>query len=157
MKKLLATIVLLTAIVIPAQATDGFSHTLVTLPSDPHIEKPWFKVIDNQADWEAHFYASTATITYAADTAPVAPVLDFENYQVISGGLGMRSSGGYYLAIESVKQVGNNMYIHVLNVRPGSNCLVTMALTYPSVTIVVKKADKPIRVSVSELIQQCAE
>ena len=155
--KTLAISTLIIANIMPAQANDSFSHTILNLPGDPQIKKPWFKIINNQADWEEHFYASAASITYPTGMAPVAPVLDFENYQVLSGSLGMRSSGGYYLAIENVKQFEKAMYIHVLDVRPGSNCAVTMALTYPSITTLVKKMDKPIQFSVSELVHQCAE
>lgn len=157
LRKVWVIFALLIVVVAPTQATDAFSHTVLTLPSNPGIDKPWLKIIDNQADWETHFYASAAAITYPVGMAPVAPVLDFENYQVISGGLGIRFSGGYYLAIESVKQFEEAMYIHVFDVIPGSGCLVTMALTYPSMTILVKKTTAPIKFTVSKLINQCAE
>lgn len=157
LQKLLAGIVLMAAIIMPSQATDVFSYAVLTLPDDPRIDEPWFKIIRNQADWESHFYATTAAITFPESMAPVAPVLDFDSYQVISGGLGMRSSGGYYLAIESVYELESTMSIHVLNVSPGSGCLVSFGFTNPSITFLVKKTDKAIKFAVTELINQCAE
>ncbi len=156
---------LIVAFAVPSQSSaillsvpyEAFSHTVLHLPDNPRYEKPWLKIIRNQQDWEAHFYATTAAITFPASMAPVAPVLDFENYQVISGGLGVRSSGGYALAVESVVDLVGDLYIHVLDIRPGSSCLVTMATTYPSVTILVKKTAAPIQISVAKLINQCAE
>ena len=149
---ILAVITLMIASVTPSQASDIFSHAVLTLPDDPRINDPWFKIIRNQADWEAHFYATTAAITYPDSMAPTAPVLDFQNYQVISGGLGIRSSGGYSLAIQSVHKIEEAMYIHVLSVSPGPGCVSFSAITYPSITILVKKTDTPIKFTISELI-----
>ena len=157
LRKVLTVITLMVAGTVPSQSADIFSHAVLLLPDDPRIDEPWFKIIRNQHDWESHFYASTAAVTYPDSMAPVAPILDFENYQVISGGLGVRSSGGFSLAIESVYELESAMFIHVLDVRPGPGCMVTMAITHPSITIVVKKTDTPIKFTVSKLISPCAE
>lgn len=161
MKKLLveilASIPLMVAASVPVYATDVFSHTVLLMPHELGNEKSWLKVIKNQQEWEEYFYSTMAAITYVQGKAPVAPELDFKNYQVIAGGLGLRSSGGYTLAIDSVRQFEDVMYIHVLDIRPGPGCVVTAALTYPSITVLVKKTETPIRYSVSELIASCAE
>ena len=153
----LAVITLMMVIVVPAQSAEVFSHAVLSLPGSLRSDKPWVKIIRNQTDWESHFYATTAAITYPESMAPIAPVLDFEDYQVISGGLGGRSSGGYYIAIESVHELEKAMVIHVLDVRPGPGCVVSFWLTNPSITFLVKKTDKPIKFTVSTLINPCAE
>lgn len=157
LRKLLAIVTLMVVVVAPSQSADTFSHSVLLLPDNPRINEPWVKIIGNQENWESHFYATTAAITYPESMAPVAPVLDFKKFQVISGGLGMRSSGGYYIAIESVHELENAMFIHVLDVRPGPECVVPAALTNPSITFLVKKTDKPIKFTVSKLINQCDE
>jgi len=157
LRKALAVITLMMAVIVPAQSAEFFSHAVLTLPGDIGVDQPWVKIIRNQSDWESHFYASTAAITYPESMAPIAPVLDFENYQVISGGLGARSSGGYYIAIESVHELESAVFIHVLDVGPGAGCTVSFWLTNPSITFLVKKTDKPIKFTVSKLINQCAE
>lgn len=154
---LLAIVALMMASTMPSQAFDTFSYTVLTLPDDPRIDEPWLKVIHDQDDWESHFYATTAAVTYLEGTAPVATVFDFEEYQVISGGLGFRSNGGYYLAVASVNELEEVLLIHVLDISAGSTCLTTAAITHPSMTLLVKKTDKPIKISVTELTDQCPE
>lgn len=155
--KILAIVAMMIGLINASQAFDTFSYTVLTLPDDPRIDEPWLKVISSQDDWEAHFYATTAALTFLASEAPIAPVLDFGQYQVISGGLGERSSSGYYLAVESVQELEDEVLIHVLNVSPGSTCVVGFAISYPSITMFVKKTDKPIKISTTDLIHQCTE
>ena len=157
LRKVLVIVTLMLNGLTPSQSADFFSYSVLRLPAAPEINKPWVKFISNQSEWEAYFYATTAAITYPQSMAPVAPVLDFERYQLISGGLGVRPTGGYYLAIESVFELENAMFIHVLDVRPGSACVVSFAFTNPSITFLVKKTDKPIKFTVSKLINQCAD
>lgn len=155
--KVLVAITLMLVNVVPAHSAEVFSHTVLSLPRALSSDKPWVKIIRNQTDWESYFYATTAAITYPESMAPIAPVLDFENYQVISGGLGGRSSGGYSIAIDSVHELESSMVVHVLDVIPGPGCVVSFWLTNPSITFLVKKTDKPIKFTVSTLINPCAE
>lgn len=164
MNNILCKVLVMSALMLtglsPSESADVFSHSVLTLPDDPKIEESWVKIIRNQSKWESHFYATTAAITYPENLAPVAPVLDFENFQVISGGLGRQFISGHYLAIESVHELESEVIIHVLSVGPKSGCLVyaTLFPTYPSITFLVKKTDKPINFTVSELIiKQCAD
>lgn len=155
--KILAVMILVMAVQVPAYSDEVFSHTVLLMPHELGNEKPWLKLIKSQQEWEDYFYSTMAAITYPQGKAPVAPEMDFNNFQVIAGGLGLRSSGGYNLAIDNVRQFGGVTYIHVLDISPGPGCLVTTALTYPSITVMVKKTETPIRYSVSSLISPCAE
>ena len=161
MKKLLSQILVFIALLIaglvPVYSADIFSHTVLSMPYDLDNDKPWVKVIQNQEEWEAYFYATTAAVTYLQGQAPVAPKLDFDHYQVIAGGLGLRFSGGYSLAIENVYTTKNAMTIHLLDIHSGVRCLVTWGFTQPTITIMVKITDKPMRYIVSEVITPCAE
>lgn len=136
-------------------ASDVFSHTILTLPDHPKIENPWSRIISDQKDWESFFYAQTAHITYLQGEAPVAEKIDFEKYQVLTGGLGVKPNGGYSLTIESVVEQSNAIQVHILDIKPDTDCFPFMAMTYPSATILVKKTDKPFKFISSLLIRKC--
>lgn len=137
--------------IVAVEEVDLFSHTILTLPNEPQENEPWVKIMQTQEEWEAFFYTTTQF------RVPAAPVFDFAQYQVISGGLGMHSSGGFYLAIERVFEHENTVSVHVLNITPAAGCPVTFALTYPAITFLIKKTDKPIHFSLSDLVQSCSE
>ncbi len=161
MKYLYKKIILITFIIMTvniANAADEiFSHTVLTLPDNPRNEEPWNQVINNQKDWESFFYAQTAHITYPEGEAPIAEKFDFEKYQILASGLGARSTGGHSLVVKGVMELNNVIDIQVLEISPGTNCMVTTAFTYPSATILVKKTDKPFQFTVTQLVTQCLE
>lgn len=157
LRKILLGITLMMSLASPVYSADVFSHTVLSMPYDLDNDKPWVKVIKNQQEWEAYFYSTTAAITYPVGEASVAPKLDFNHYQVIAGGLGTRISGGYALSIQSVHISETAMTLHVLDITPGVQCLVTMGITQPTVTVMVKKTDKPIRYIISDVVAPCSE
>jgi hypothetical protein len=138
-----------------AYSSDFFSHTVLSLPDDPRIEEPWSKTITTQQDWELYFYSTTAHMTFLQGEAPVAPQLDFENYQILAGGLGMKPSGGNILSVENVQELDDIIDIHVLSITPGASCVSIAMISYPSTTILVKKTDKPFRFTISNAIAEC--
>ncbi len=139
------------------QASEFVSHTVLNLPDDPRIEEPWSQVINTQEDWELFFNSTLAHILFLASESPIPPELDFENHRVLTGGLGVRSSGGYFLSIEKVTELDDVIDIHILEVSPGSNCLSFAALTYPSTSIMVRNSNKPFRFTVSHLVNECLD
>ncbi len=114
-------------------------------------------VISSQEDWESFYNQPLAYMSFLEGTIPTAPVLDFENYQVLAGGLGVQSHGGSLLVVEEVQELEGSIAVHVLLVRPSSNCLLPMVISYPSTAILVKKTDKPFTFSVSQLVDECVE
>lgn len=136
---------------------DIFSHTVLTLPDDPRNVEPWSQVINNQDEWESFFYAQTAHITYPQGEAPIAAEFDFEKHQVLTGGLGVRSSGGHSLVVEGVFELDNVINIQVLEIRPDTQCIVPAVISYPSATVLVKKTDKPFQFTVTQLVNECLD
>jgi hypothetical protein len=136
-------------------ASDLISHTVILLPDDPQNEETWTQTINNQEDWETFFYARTSRVQYEQSQAPIAPEFDFEKYQVLAGGLGVKPSSGYTLSVESVSELENTIDVHVINIEPGSDCFrFLQQLTYPSVTVLIKKTNKPFRFFVTHLINE---
>lgn len=136
--------------------TDVFSHTILTLPTDPEENDTWVKMIHTQAEWDSFFYATTAAITTLSSDPFVAPSFDFTNYKIISGGVG-RQGAGFYLAIDRVVELEDEVSIHVLNIGPEEGCLPLFSGTHPSITLLVEKSEKPIHFVFSDLISSCEE
>jgi len=140
-----------------ALAYESFSHTTLLLAHEPQNAEPWSKVITTQEGWESFFYSTLAAATYPVGESPEAPVLDFENYQVITGGLGAKPSSGYSLAVEKVIETDNEMYINIISTSPSSSgeCSYLTVITYPTVTIQVKKTDKEIKYTITPATSGC--
>ena len=159
MKNLLCkkiTLILLMMVTLStSHASDLFSHTVLTLPDDPMNEEPWKKVINTQEDWESFFYARTAHIF--SPEPFIAMEIDFEKYQVLTGGFGEKPFG-HSLSIEQVIELDNEIHVVVLDIQPGLDCVrafVPFGPSYPSATVLVKRTDKPFKFIVSQLIEQC--
>ncbi|MES3008438.1 MAG: protease complex subunit PrcB family protein [Pseudomonadota bacterium] len=158
MKKFLSSAVVSVCLLLfaaPALSKDIYSHVVLNLPFDLRTNGQWVKVIDNPKDW-ADFYESLRPAL--ADYVPgyfSAPEIDFNNFVIVAGGLGYRNSGGDRLSIESVIDAGDRVYVSALAVSAGAGCAVTMAVTYPTVAIMIRKADKPISVFLGKAVSDC--
>jgi hypothetical protein len=83
-------------------------------------------VPDSQA-WTALWRQVTQNIL---PPVPV-PAIDFNTDAVIIASMGMRPTGGYSIEIESVQAAEGTLYVTVLERSPGTNCVVTQAVTAP--------------------------
>lgn len=68
--------------------------------------------------------------------------IDFENYDMIAVFAGSKRSGGYSTQITRVMENEDSLKVYVQETSPGKNCIVTMALTYPSDIILIEKTNK---------------
>ena len=144
---------------------DAFSHTVILLLDNPRKDEAWSQVISSQDEWEAFYNAPLAYMTFS-DTSiiPAAPVFDFEKYQILAGGLGVRYSSQigaeHVLSVEKVLQTDTELVIYAHNIGP---CLFPDAPaqavpqpvafpSYPATAVLVKKTDKPFRFELSNLI-----
>ncbi|MEQ1637352.1 MAG: protease complex subunit PrcB family protein [Methylococcales bacterium] len=137
-----------------ACAADQFSHTVLKLPYEPQNSSPWGKVINTWAEWSA-FYGELLDANQPTPFSIALPEIDFDQYTLVAGGVGVKSSGGYVVSVASVDEVEDSVYIHVLNVSPGAGCPVTLMVKYPSTAILIKKATKPIRFFVTNVTSEC--
>lgn len=137
-------------------ASDTYSHTVFQLLDDPSIDTPWNRIIDSQDEWEAFFNEPLAYMTFSVDAdIPTAAVIDFNQYQIVTGGLGIQETGGYRLLVEEVEDMDNEIVIHTLMIKPSTACGIPIPTSYPSATILVERTDKPFRFSLSQLIDEC--
>ncbi len=86
---------------------------------------------------------------------PKAPEVDFEEYQVVIVAMGMRTSGGYSIKINSVNNSKGNLMISVTETSPGKGCMLTEALTFPFQMIQIKKNDGKVFFNVTEKVIDC--
>jgi hypothetical protein len=120
------------------------------MPNKIISENPWIKFITTQKEWNLFYDESVID-----SPTLINPQIDFENYQVIAGGLGMRTSGGYMILVKDVLEFEHEIYVNIIDIRPGNNCIVTSEITYPSTIIVIKKTSKPIKFFVSKYTSKC--
>ena len=74
---------------------------------------------------------------------PDLPEIDFANQEVIAVFMGMRSSGGYSIAIRKVED-NDKRIVHYSESAPDPDMLTTQALTSPYHMILLPKSDKEV-------------
>ena len=159
LKGLFAAAVAVSAMAIARAESSSYellSHVVLNLPSEVGSETPWSRTITTSSEWNA-FYGELLQRGTTVPAEPVtAPAIDFDTYQLVAGGLGMQTSGGYSVVVRKVSELSESLLIDVLFVRPGANCVVATLITYPTVAILVKKTNKPLRFSLSNLTLDCS-
>jgi hypothetical protein len=59
------------------------------------------------------------------------PEVDFNRDVIVAIAAGQRSSGGYEIAVDRVRQADGELTVEVVETAPGPNCITTTALTQP--------------------------
>ncbi len=141
-----------------SQTYDIFSHTVLRLPYELQSDEPWIRFITTQEQWES-FYTELLSQNLGGDdldSSIAVPEIDFTNYQVVAGGIGVRPSSGFELSIYRVDEFTDYLLIHVFIVSPGPDCGVGAVITYPYTAAQIKKTDKPLRFAFSYLTRFCS-
>ncbi len=157
LRKIFLFIVLITMStgVVAQEAPEIFSHTVLKLPFDLKSDEPWSKIIRTQEEWEMFYIELLEENTVDTVIPSVLPQIDFETFQVVTGGIGFRPSSGYSVSVRQTIELSDTIYIGVLVVSPGKNCLSAAVVTYPSTTLLIKKTSKPIEFFSFQLIYEC--
>lgn len=138
-----------------AQEVPGiFSHTVLKLPFSFKSEEPWSQIIRTQKEWEMSLELLEESEVFSVIPA-LLPQIDFETFQLVAGGIGFRPSGGYRVSVSEVIELDDVIHIEVFVVSPGKNCIVTTQVTYPFTAILIRKTNKPIQFSSSQLTDEC--
>lgn len=137
-----------------AYAVEAFSFAVLQLHHELKSESPWSRVINTQKEWQTFYDQLTEGLVFIVPELP--PQIDFEQYQVITGGLGKRPTGGYAVVVDRVDELSDALYVSVLEVTPSKDCVLTQAITHPSTAIMIKKTTKPIKFSLAKLTRECA-
>lgn len=146
-----------------AHASDAFSHTVLLLLDNPNNKEAWSRTITSREEWKTFYYAplSSMSMVVGVGTVPVVPKFDFEKYQILTGGLGVRFSNNigaeYTLSVEKVIEEDNEIVIYVHDISPASECHSSSEKddgfpSYPTATVLVKKTKKPFKLKVSKLV-----
>jgi hypothetical protein len=65
----------------------------------------------------------------------------FGSEQVVIVALGEQPTGGYWVRIDGLQQVGDTLYVQGTANRPAPDALVTQALTYPYAAVTIPAVD----------------
>ncbi|MEM6800309.1 MAG: protease complex subunit PrcB family protein [Bacteroidota bacterium] len=135
----------------PVNATE-VSFTDINKDSFSGLEQAENLLIDNTSDW-AEFWSKA----YSTQTPkPELPEIDFSNKVVLAACMGSRNSGGYGIEILKTTMEGETVYVDVVQVSPGINCLSTMAIIYPYHVIELEKGSiKKAIFHVEERVNDC--
>ena len=140
------------SLVILAQDENSiFSHSILKLPFEPKRDNAWSEVITSESQWVL-FYSKLINENSFTTIDYVIPKIDFENYQVITGGLGDTLSLSDFLLIREVNELADVILITVVYNQLEPNCInvqfghiINNMPNYPTITFLIKKTDKPIK------------
>jgi hypothetical protein len=133
------------------------------------IDTPWIRVITNHVDWLNFYFELLAAqgidpdkycepySVVPVDCSPPAPLVDYENYQIVVGGLGIRYRGGSRIVVSGVDAtMTHELRIDIIDLNPSADCITTQVISHPMAVVAVPKTEKPIRVSVEDAMLYCA-
>lgn len=85
--------------------------------------------------------------------APQKPEVDFSKSWVVAAYLGEMNKGGFDVNVDSVAPDNNLLMITIKQIKPGPNCISSMAIEYPYVFARIdrQKTDKTKFIIVSEI------
>lgn len=93
------------------------------------------QVITTVEEWAAFWEEFEAT----REPKTELPAVDFTTHVVLIAAMGSRGTGGYTISIEAVFEADDRLLVRVLERSPGSNCIVTQAVTRPTTGVVVPR------------------
>lgn len=97
--------------------------------------------------WEEH----TANVS----PPPAQPDIVFGERMVLAVFAGSKPSGGYAYEITEIAESDTQISVMVLLTKPGSSCVVTMALTQPYHMVSAADSDKEVRFYENETTSEC--
>ena len=136
-----------------ALAADIYSHIVLDLPGRLEKTEPWVKIIKTHEEW-AHLYDELTLVVSEPDPLPG---IDFESFQLIVGGIGVKSSGGNSLVVDGIFESDHDITIYVLDVTPGAHCSAITVIDYPMTAFLIRKTEKPLNFYVRHAKMDCSE
>ena len=88
------------------------------------------------------------------DQMPRIPVVDFNKNSVVAVFIGNRSNGGFMVSIDSITE-GKNLTVNITETTPGSNCMVTDAITRPFSLVKIPKTDSKPVFKTKQIVKDC--
>jgi hypothetical protein len=104
-------------------------------------------VVRDEAAWNALWRRIAAPV----DPMPPVPQVDFASSMVVLAAMGVRPSTGYSISITGVFRESGRLYVEVLELSPGQDCVTGAALTAPLTAVLVPRGgDTPVYVEREE-------
>lgn len=136
-----------------ALASDIYSHIVLDLPGRLERTEPWVKIIKTHEEW-VQLYDELTLVVSEPDPLPG---IDFESFQLIVGGIGVKSSGGNSLVVNGIFESDHDITIYVLDVTPGAHCSGITVIDYPMTAFLIRKTEKPMNFYVQHAQTECSD
>jgi hypothetical protein len=81
--------------------------------------------------------------------------INFDDSMVIAVFAGQRTSGGNDIEIKKIVDHDNNIEVDVEETSPGSSCITTSVINYPSHIVTIPQSDKEVKFNTSETVKEC--
>lgn len=134
-------------------AINIYSHIVLDLPGRLERMEPWVKIIKTREEW-AELYDELTAVLGEADPLPD---IDFENFQLIVGGIGVRGTGGNSLLVQGIYESDHDITIYILDVMPCAALAAIAVIDYPMAAFLIRKTEKPLSFYVQRAKTGCYE
>jgi hypothetical protein len=105
---------------------------------------------------ESEFETEWANAFKGMDMPPEKPKVDFTRSWLVAVYMGEKMNGGFKPGIRSVVQEENALKIDVIHIKPGPNCMTSMAIEYPFLYAVIGRFPvEKTEFSISEEVVDC--
>jgi hypothetical protein len=122
-------------------------------------DRPLTAAIRTQADWQSLWESIEPRMSRDADRHQPYPLpeIDFTRHTLIVIAMGREPSGGFMVAIDRILRLGSSVRVLAIATRPGSDCVVTDAFTYPITLALIPRTDSPITFEISKAAITCGD
>jgi hypothetical protein len=108
-------------------------------------------VVRTQAQWQAAW----AGIWRNHTPEPSLPAVDFAREAVVVAAMGLRSTGGYGVTVDSATATAAEVHVYVTERSPGRSCVTTQALTAPVHVVAIPADGRAVRFHESAVVREC--
>jgi hypothetical protein len=135
------------------------------------IDVPWIRVINTNSEWTQFYYYELLPANglnlddpcnpnsgVTADCSLPYPRVDFNQYRIIVGGLGIKYQGASKIVVSDVDSTSDSgLNINIIDINPSSDCMAATVINHPTVAVSVRKSDEPFNVTVDEAVLSCQQ
>lgn len=84
------------------------------------------------------------------------PAVDFDREMVVAATMGARSTGGFWIQVDSVVVSSAAVDVFVTEHSPGRSCITTQAFTYPADAVAIPASPQPVRFHDAKVTTECS-
>lgn len=85
------------------------------------------------------------------------PGIDFQRNTLLVIALGSRSSGGFGVAIESIREFPSEIQVTAYEITPSGDCVVAAVVTHPIAYALIPHTQKPVHFQLHKVSASCSE